>query len=154
MLGREIADPEGIESTPVSVSGLGHLNIVTAMMPHKRLALTQATYLETGDVIEGYEIHLGKTTGPDCKRAWLSVNGRKEGASSPSGRIMGCYLHGLFASDSFRAAFLNRFGVQSDLNYAAGVDTTLNELATHLENHLDLECLLSLAEKPQYQSSY
>ena len=33
-------------------------------------------------------------------------DGRPEGAISADGRVAGCYVHGLFASDAFRAAWL------------------------------------------------
>lgn len=148
MLGREINDPDGIEGSPGSVEGLGHLDVVTVMKPEKRLALTEAIYHPTGDAVSGYEIHLGVTTGPDCARAWLGVGTRDEGAASPSGRVRGCYLHGLFTSDKFRAAFLSDFGVETGLTYSDSVDETLDRLAEHVETHLDLDLMLSMAEKP------
>ncbi len=148
MLGREIADPDGIEGAPGSVPGLGHLDVVTVMKPEKHLALTRATYRPTGDTVQGYEIHLGETTGPDCARAWLDVSGRNEGAASASGRVRGCYLHGLFASDPFRAAFLAGLGAASELAYGEDVDKTLDALAAHVEAHLHLDLLFDLAETP------
>ncbi|MGX0977314.1 adenosylcobyric acid synthase [Roseovarius sp. MBR-51] len=152
MLGQRIEDPEGIEGPPASVAGLGHLDVVTVMKPEKRLALTQATYLASGETVEGYEIHLGNTTGPDCARAWLRVGDRPEGAASASGRVRGAYLHGLFASDPFRAAFLSGLGAVSALRYGADVETTLDALAAHLERHMDLDLLLSLSEECPAQS--
>ncbi|WP_417727953.1 cobyric acid synthase [Roseovarius sp.] len=152
MLGQRIEDPDGIEGPPASVPGLGHLDVVTVMKPEKRLALTQASYLESGDRVEGYEIHLGETTGPDCARAWLRVGDRPEGAGSANGRVRGAYLHGLFASDQFRASFLAGMGASSDLRYGADVEATLDALATHLEQHMDLDLLLSLSAEIPAQS--
>lgn len=152
MLGRKIADPDGIEGAAGSVRGLGHLDVTTVMKPHKRLALTEATYMASGDPVEGYEIHLGKTSGPDCDRAWLDIEGRPEGAASASGRVRGCYLHGLFASDAFRATYLSELGALSDLEYAADIDQTLDALAQHLAAHLDLDLVLELADQPEIYS--
>ena len=78
----------------------------------------------------------------------LTLGGRKDGALSPDGRIMGCYLHGLFASDAFRRAFLEgiRERAASGLCYEAGVDETLDALAAHLELHLDLDRILAIAQ--------
>lgn len=152
MLGQRIDDPEGIEGPPASVPGLGHLDVVTIMKPEKRLALTQAIYLASGDVVEGYEIHLGETSGPDCAQAWLQVGDRPEGAASTNGRVRGAYLHGLFASDPFRAAFLAGLGAPSDLHYGADVEETLDALAAHLEEHMDLDLLLSLSAEIPAQS--
>ena len=146
MLGREIADPDGIEGPPSTVAGLGLLDVATVMVPEKRLALSQATYLPTGDTVSGYEIHIGKTDGPDCARGWLSLDGRQEGAATADGRVMGCYLHGLFAADAFRAAYLDRLGHAVDpFDYASSVEDTLNALADHLETHFDIDRLLDLA---------
>ena len=59
---------------------------------------------------------------------------------------MGSYLHGMFADDGFRAAFLRQIGAQaSDLAYGAGVEVVLDALAAHLEQCLDVEGLLTLA---------
>ena len=146
MLGKMIIDDKGIEGPPSKVAGLGFLDVNTVMVPQKRLALSNATYLPTGDQVSGYEIHLGKTTGPDCTRPWLSLDGRGEGATSANGKVMGCYLHGLFAADRFRSAFLGNLGMPvTDHDYAQNVDTTLDALAEHLETHLDVDQLLALA---------
>jgi adenosylcobyric acid synthase len=115
MLGRSIADPDGIEGAPGTVEGLGLLDVHTVMQPRKRLAPRDAQEIATGAPLSGYEIHLGDTTGPDCARAWLRVEGRPEGAMSESGRIRGTYLHGLFGNDTFRASYLAGLGAVSDL---------------------------------------
>lgn len=147
MLGQTIADPEGIEGTAITVPGLGLLNVTTVMRPQKHLRLTEAVEVESGTALSGYEIHLGATQGPDCDRPWLMVGNRPEGAVSASGQVRGCYLHGLFASDAFRAAVLARMGVSPKArSFEVEVDQTLDSLADHLGNHLDLEALLSLAQ--------
>ena len=145
MLGKTIGDPDGIEGAPQTVDGLGFLNVETVMIPKKTLARTQARYLETGAELEGYEIHLGVTTGADCARPWLEVDGRNEGASSADGRVRGTYLHGLFTSDEFRADFLEG-GAKSEMKYGETVEQTLDALAAHLEEHMDLDLLWELAQ--------
>lgn len=145
LLGRTIDDPQGLEGHPGSHPGLGLLDVTTVMHPGKRLALSRASYLPTGAPVCGYEIHLGETTGPDRARAWLQLQDRTEGAASPDGRIRGCYIHGLFSSDSFRADYLAELGGQSQAGYAAQVEQTLDALAAHIERHLDLDQLLSLS---------
>ena len=147
MLGKDIRDPDRIESRQRSVEGLGLLDISTEMRPEKTLALTEATYMPTGDQVMGYEIHIGQTQGPDCERAWLDIAGRPEGAASIDGRIRGCYLHGLFAEDGFRAAFLKDFGAVSTTRYDQGVENVLDALARQLEQQLDLDHILSLARE-------
>jgi adenosylcobyric acid synthase len=146
MLGQEIIDDDGIEGAPTRVQGLGHLDITTVMKPEKRLARSTATYLPTGDKVTGYEIHIGKTDGPDCDRPWLSLEGRGEGASSPNNRVQGCYLHGLFTANAFRTSYLQKIGAApAPLDYAQGVTQTLDALAEHLETHMNIDQLLALA---------
>jgi adenosylcobyric acid synthase len=151
MLGRKIHDPDGLEGTSASVDGLGHLDIETTMQPRKHLALTPATYLPTGDRLEGYEIHLGETTGPDCANAWLSVNDQPAGAAQ--GRVRGCYLHGLFSADGFRSTILKEMGGAAGIDYEGMVEHTLDALAAHMEQHLNVDQLLALAREPDYSNS-
>ena len=147
MLGQSISDPDGIEGSENFVEGLGLLDVSTVMKPEKRLALTAAKYVASGDPVTGYEIHIGETTGPDCKRNWLDVSGRPEGAMSSDGKVRGCYLHGLFGGDAFRASFLAELGEKSILgNHGSSVETTLDNLAEHLEKHVKIDMLFSLAE--------
>ena len=145
MLGRSIADPDGIEGPPGTDPGLGLLDVETVMRGDKTVSPRVATALPGGAPVSGYEIHLGRTEGPDRARGWLSVEGRIEGAASPDGRVRGSYLHGLFASDGFRAEYLRGLGHRSNAAYDAGVETTLDALADHLETYLDVEALLRLA---------
>ncbi|MBJ3761794.1 cobyric acid synthase [Maribius pontilimi] len=149
MLGRKITDAHGLEGPPGSADGLGHLDIETHLRPAKRLALSQARHMASGQDVQGYEIHLGETSGPDCARAWLSLDGRPEGAASADGRVMGCYIHGLFAADGFRQSYLKGLGASPTARgFDHGIDETLDALADHLERHLDLDLLLRLTSRP------
>ena len=146
MLGRTIADPDGLEGPPMTVPGLGLLNVTTVMAGDKRLALTEAVHTASGQKVSGYEIHLGRTSGPDTGKAWLKVGARSEGASSADGRVRGSYLHGLFAADGFRHAYLDELGhPAATLDYLGGVEATLDSLADHVEAHLDVDAILALA---------
>ncbi|WP_300031858.1 cobyric acid synthase [uncultured Roseobacter sp.] len=145
ILGRQISDPGGIEGPPASAPGLGLLDVETVLVPVKELALREG--VSTGDNIPltGYEIHMGRTTGPDCARGWLDFGKGPEGAVSADGLVRGCYQHGIFSSDAFRASWMKGFGQQSQASYAAGVEETLDALATHLEQCMDLDLLWRLA---------
>lgn len=142
MLGRAIRDPLGCDGAPGEVAGLGLLDVDTAMARDKRLERVTGTAL--GQPVTGYEIHMGRSFGPDCARPFAHVPG-PDGAISADGRIAGTYLHGLFSDDGFRAAFLARLGARSQPGYAAGVDQALDGLADHLEAHLDVGGLLAVA---------
>ncbi len=149
MLGRTISDPDGVDGRPGKVEGLGLLDVDTVMAGKKHVTLTEACALPNREPVSGYEIHMGETEGPDCTRAWLEVEGRPEGAASANGRILGSYLHGIFSSDAFRAQFLAKLGVKSETAYEDGVEQTLDDLADHLEQNMNLDLLLDLAEPPQ-----
>ncbi|MBU2957128.1 cobyric acid synthase [Paracoccus sp. 1_MG-2023] len=142
MLGQSIADPQGSDGRPGQVPGLGLLQVATVMSPDKRV--TPASGRALGQDITGYEIHMGRSTGPDCARPFAHLP-EPDGAISADGRVMGSYLHGLFSDDGFRAAFLARLGAPSQPGYEAGVDAALDDLAAHMERHLDVTGLLSLA---------
>lgn len=146
MLGRTVADPEGIEGPAGETAGLGLLNVQTVMTPDKRLSRVAGQHLASGLPVEGYEIHIGRTTGPDSTRPFAQIDGRDEGACSAEGRITGTYLHGMFLSDAFRAAYLAGLGISTARrSHSAEVEATLNALADHLETHLDVPGLLALA---------
>ncbi|WP_296420939.1 cobyric acid synthase [Pseudooctadecabacter sp.] len=154
MLGREIADPDGIEGPATRVRGLGLLDVTTVMATQKRLALTEAVFNATGDPVSGYEIHIGETNGPDRQNGWLTIGRRSEGAASADGRIKGCYLHGLFAADAFRQSYMAQIGVPVQaVAYDAGVEDTLDALADHLESCLDIDAVLRLAQPVNRQSN-
>jgi adenosylcobyric acid synthase len=148
MLGRSVADPEGIEGPPEAMPGLGLLHIDTALVGDKTLAHVAGRSALSGAAFSGYEMHIGRTSGPDCARPLLVYDdGRTDGAVSADGRIAGAYVHGLFAEDAQRRDWLERLGgAGSDLRYEATVGRVLDNLAAHLERHLDLDRLLSLAK--------
>jgi adenosylcobyric acid synthase len=145
MLGQRIADPHGIEGPPATVQGLGLLAIETVLTARKQLAHVTGT--AQGAPLRGYEMHVGDTTGPDGDRPFaLLSDGRQDGATAPDGRIVGTYLHGLFAPDAQRAAWLARFGAAARIgNHDALIEQTLDALAAHLEAHIDVDRLLTLA---------
>jgi adenosylcobyric acid synthase len=146
MLGRTIRDPAGIEGPAGEEPGLGLLDVVTEMAPDKRLTRVTARHAATGAPMQGYEIHIGRTEGPDRARPFAFVDGEPEGAMSADGRIAGSYLHGMFGEDAFRRAWLDGFGVRAGaLRYGAEVEAVLDRLADHMEAHLDVGGLLALA---------
>lgn len=147
MLGRIIHDPQGLEGSATSVEGLGLLNVETTLHNDKTVTETEAMHALTGQLIKAYEIHLGKTTGPDCVRLFAQTPNGAEGASSPDGLVTGTYLHGCFTSDGFRQAYLKSIGASvSNLAFDHLIEKTLDDLAAHLESHLDLDKILELAQ--------
>ena len=138
MLGRTVRDPLGLEGGVREAPGLGLLDVETEMAPEKTVRNSSARSTEYGVELFGYEIHLGVTSGPDCDRPAVVIDGRPDGAVDASGRVLGTYLHGLFASDAYRAALLGSFGLEGGRgSYRQGVDEALDAIAAELESVLD-----------------
>jgi adenosylcobyric acid synthase len=150
MLGITITDPFGMEGRKETIRGLGLLEVDTVLSGAKRLVETAGIELATGMPVQGYEMHLGSTTGPELERPMLRLVSGDDGCVSRDGRVAGCYLHGLFASDLFRTAFLERLGADSgEVAYEQQIEATLDALADHLERSLDLTALLAAARSPR-----
>ena len=146
MLGRRVADPQEIEGPPGAVDGLGLLEVETTLTGDKSLRLVAGECLINGAPFTGYEMHVGETGGPDCARPLVRfADGRADGAVSATGRVAGSYVHGFFADDLQRAAWLASLGVGSAIDYHATVEETLDALADHLEAHLDCDAILKAA---------
>jgi len=146
MLGRTIADPFGIDGRKETAKGLGLLEVDTVLGDAKRLLETTGIELSTGMPVNGYEMHLGSTTGPGLKRPMLHLASGADGCVSRDGRVAGCYLHGLFAGDPFRRVFLDGLGAEpGEIAYEQQIEATLDALADHLEHSLDLTALLAAA---------
>lgn len=145
MLGQHVADPDGIEGASGTDAGLGLLDVETVMTGDKRLTQVHAVHAPSTTPFQGYEIHIGRTQGPDCERPFALVAGQREGAISGTGRVSGSYLHGMFRDDGFRAAWLAQFGVAASVSYDATVEATLDGLAAHLEAVMDTRGLLNVS---------
>ncbi|MCX7314165.1 MAG: cobyric acid synthase CobQ, partial [Alphaproteobacteria bacterium] len=146
MLGRSVSDPDGVEGPAGTVPGLGLLDVETVLTPDKRLTHA-AGATSDGISFSGYEMHMGVTRGADCARPFAHLNdGTPEGAVSATGRVVGTYIHGLFADDRQRAAWLQRLGAgPATVAYDELVEATLDRLAKHLTTFIDLDRLLKAA---------
>jgi adenosylcobyric acid synthase len=148
MLGRKVADFDGIEGPPSSVEGLGLLEIETVLEGDKVLTETSGSTIEADVPFKGYEIHIGRTSGATRPLLRLA-DGKTDGMVSPSGRIAGCYIHGLLTDDRQRRHWLRKIDAPlSTLAYEDEVEATLDALADHLEKHIDCDALLALARAP------
>jgi adenosylcobyric acid synthase len=149
MLGRRIADPDGIEGIAGEAPGLGLLDVETVLAPEKTLRRSSGRAVAGGEHVEGYEIHLGRTEGADCGRPFLELEGRREGAVSADGRVAGCYLHGLFDSGQFRTSYLAGLGVaaRERVDQHRRVEHALDAIAAHLTEVVDLDRILEIAHE-------
>jgi adenosylcobyric acid synthase len=150
MLGKTISDPHAAENPePRTIQGLGLIDVSTVMEPLKTLRRFVA-HTEKSDAVSGYEIHMGSTGGPGASSPMFYLDGAAEGAFSEDGRAFGCYIHGLFTSDSYRARFLSAWrsgeGMGRErLAYEKRIDEALDELADRMERQLDINAIARTA---------
>jgi adenosylcobyric acid synthase len=122
MLGQEIIDC-GVEDTVGTIPGLGLLDAVTRFdLYEKRTVQVKKTVTGggpildpiRGQVVTGYEIHMGVTS-PRGRKAF-----EDDGAVSECGMVIGTYLHGLFENENFRNAFLDYLRCRKGLGDGMG----------------------------------
>ncbi|MEM7781090.1 MAG: cobyric acid synthase [Pseudomonadota bacterium] len=148
MLGTRIEDPDGLDGPAGGSNALGLLDMATIMTGEKIVRPMKAASIKGQVPLSGYEIHTGRSEGPALDRPFSTLDdGTPDGAFANGGQIIGTYLHGLFASDAFRASWLVglRSGRASALSYEEGVEAALDELADGLEEALDIEAILAMA---------
>ncbi len=152
MLGNRIHDPTRVESSSAMAQGMGLLPVETIFEKEKatfqvraRMANPVAWAAPIGDEeLEGYEIHMGRTTGSP---GWLRIvqrNGAQadvlDGAMTDDGKVWGCYLHGLFANAGLREAWLNSLvGNRTVAGKATSLQQELDRLADAVTEALDME---------------
>ena len=145
MLGRFVRDPAGADGAPGEAPGLGLLDVETVMTNDKAVRPVAGTCTRSGVPVQGFEIHLGATTGPDTARPVVRLPHGADGATSRNGRVAGCYVHGLFAGDVFRAQWLDdiRAGSSAATAYEDAVEAALDALADCLAEALDVRGMLA-----------
>ena len=115
-LGKEIADPYGIESRGRTLRGLGLLPLSTTLALEKTLKCVTAKHLDSGFTVGGYEIHHGKMSGMDLIPFVVREDGEIIGVKSQDGLLWGTYLHGIFDADEFRRWFTDRLRIRRGLS--------------------------------------
>jgi adenosylcobyric acid synthase len=150
MLGREVADPHGVEGAPGTSAGLGWLDYSTVLTRDKTLQnVTGRLALPGSPDVAGYEIHMGETRGPALDHPALQLDDARaahpDGAISTDGQILATYVHGLFDTPAACAALLAWAGLSDaeEIDYPALREASLERLADTLAEHLDLPKLFA-----------
>ncbi|NWD82675.1 cobyric acid synthase [Pseudomonas reactans] len=147
MLGEQVHDPLGLEGAAGSSDGLGLLAFSTTLEEEKQLRNVRGRLVLEDAEVSGYEIHAGVTTGDALSNAAVILeDGRRDGAQSADGQILGTYLHGLFESPAACSALLRWAGLQDvqAVDYHGLRERDIERLADLVENHLDTELLRKL----------
>jgi adenosylcobyric acid synthase len=163
MLGKNIHDPEGIESQSIIINGLGLLGSETVFEREKTTTRIKAKVIANdgllagleGLEIEGYEIHAGQTKGQNCLPAFQvteTPQGKTDyhdGAVANGGWILGTYIHGLFHNIGFTHAILNRLQERRGLPPIASIPLNRQEqydkLAEIVRQNLDMDKVYDIA---------
>ncbi|MBQ5942869.1 cobyric acid synthase [Massilia sp. AB1] len=139
MLGTSVSDPHGLEGKPGTSEGLGLFEMDTVLAPEKRLAQVSG-YCAFGarqDArVEGYEIHMGVSSGAALASPAFLIDGRKEGAVSQDGQVLGTYLHGLFDHPDACHTLLQWAGLRSETRVDTHVlrEASLDRIADAAED--------------------
>jgi adenosylcobyric acid synthase len=158
MLGERLEDPQGVESSRAESPGLEFLPMVTRFHQDKALYQVEAVHTETGLALQGYEIHMGESRPLHDHRSVVQIRTRNgqavdllDGAQDVSGRVWGCYIHGLFDNDAFRQQFLADVRAAFDLPAPQGSmaesDSPYERLADAFEQHIDMALLEKILDR-------
>jgi cobyric acid synthase CobQ len=150
ILGRRLHDPHRVDSPIEAADGLGILDAVTVFERAKVTRQVTGVHRSSGCPIQGYEVHMGRTTVQAAPLFDLTdgeAGGwRPEGAAAQSGRVLGTYVHGLFDAPAFRRVFLD--GLRTAKGWtplgtsaAGSLDDDLDALADFVAAHLDVEAV-------------
>jgi adenosylcobyric acid synthase len=166
MLGRTIFDPRCVESEHKEVEGLGLLDTETVFEETKVTSQVEAEITKAAcgleqralglNMLKGYEIHMGRTTGDVGLFALhrLTRDGKRQNAiadGSVKGNVWGTYIHGIFDDDCFRRSLINHLrlkrGLKPDaeiVGYSKLRDEALEKWTEVLKGHVDIPYIENL----------
>ncbi len=164
MLGGKILDPHGIEGPHQEVDGIGLLDVETVLDKIKVTSQVEAMVISdcgfriaewtSKDLLKGYEIHMGRTTGDIGLFQLRRINSNSEIRNpkskmvldgSAKANVWGTYIHGIFDNDAFRRGLINVLRVKRGLrpaeditDFAKARDAALDRWADVLRESIDM----------------
>src|SRR5262249_35351169 len=161
LLGKAVHDPDGVESDARFTRGLALLPVTTTFDREKTTVRVRARVADASGLFAGaagtdvgaYEIHAGRTTSSAPSPFTIVERGGApardaDGAVGEAGHVVGTYLHGLFANDALRRAFLeslaDRKGVACDPRWGAPAGDRYGELADAVARAVDMGAVAKL----------
>ena len=159
IMGRMLADPEGVEGHEGRYRGLELVPLKTVITGQKiaRQRLVTSRFPQTGLPVAGYEIRQGRSqvmraeSGEDDPAGFQAIfDDASLGVVDSSQAIWGTYLHGIFDNGPWRRTWLNRLRKQRGLsslptgipNYREQREVMLDGIADSVAAHLDLTPVL------------
>nr|WP_263327529.1 cobyric acid synthase [Neobacillus sp. Marseille-Q6967] len=161
ILGEEIIDKAGSDTGILDhkVKGLGWIPGKTIFLEEKETVRVSGVHhkdtgLDGKYMVEGYEIHLGKTVLHEKGCSFLKLeNGTDEGYFVKNGQIIGTYLHHLFHNDEWRNEWLNRIRKSKGIPAKEPVsimefkDKKYDQLAAKMKKHLKWDLLKDIVHQ-------
>jgi adenosylcobyric acid synthase len=161
ILGEEMIDEEGSDTgiSNYKVKGLGIIPATTTFYQEKETnrviaKFHNATGLTSKQPIEGYEIHLGKTSFSKEVCPFLTfANGLEDGYFGNDGQIIGTYLHHLFHNDEWRNQWLNMIRKKKGLpseqirSISEDKDRRYDLIAAEMKSHLKWDLMIKLIDQ-------
>jgi adenosylcobyric acid synthase len=162
MLGNEICDPDGVESSRQKIQGMRLLEVNTVLAREKKTVQVEAIVAGSAGILEGagsqrikgYEIHQGVSSpGAGClpfarvQNSAANESGEADGAVNPAGNVVGTYIHGIFDNGEFTKGIINRLRKKKGLDlldtvpldYGDFKQSEYDKLAQVIRENVDLE---------------
>ncbi len=164
MMGKMLADPEGLEGHEGRYKGLGLIPLKSVITGQKITRQRQASsnFPQSGLPISGYEIHQGRSHLAEDEAAegvtfHPMYDDRNLGVVDSTQALWGTYLHGVFDNGAWRRSWLNRLRQQRGLkslptgvaNYREQREVMLDNLADIVEAYLDLSSVMQHLDAAQ-----
>lgn len=152
MLGNEICDPHQIEGQIERLAGLCLLPISTDIQSEKVTRQVQFTFLDSKELCNGYEIHMGKTI-PVRDTEYHSLNTLTDGTNEGfylNHKCFGTYIHGILDNSAFIDFLLGPYTTKladKPFDYKAYKEEQYNKLADHIRSHVKMDLFYEILTK-------
>ncbi|MBM7660088.1 adenosylcobyric acid synthase [Bacillus mesophilus] len=147
MLGKEVIDPYGVESTTKVIKGMNLLPISTIITKEKTTIRKTGilTIFDKSFDVTGYEIHMGVSQS-EYLNPLIQTEEDTDGCKSIDDLVFGTYFHDIFHNDLFRQYLLNKIRKNKGLSEIFGRnsynllrETEYDRLSKHVRKHVDLD---------------
>ena len=150
MMGVQIRDPQHVEGDIEALPGLGLLPMSTEMLGEKVTRQVRFTLTNGNQMMEGYEIHMGKTL-PVEGSSFTPLNRLEDGQADGclvDDKCMGSYIHGILDNPAFidrlLAPHADKLTEASTFDYHAFKEEQYDKLAAHVRKYVDMPLLYDI----------